>query len=297
MCLSKVEASVLWDQVLCRLCRLCVLGRGVRNRRNSRFDEKRRIDVADQKPAITDDTFKAMSMKQKHAPRNIGSLPAEPLTSPPAEMTLGEKPRKGVPLLTKSPRSPLETPQGKNGQCSAVCAFLPPLSKTYPHGTIRDAAFNHTVSSETASLLLAEFFMPVIEVLNLTDPRQPPVSVSHLASPRSLCRAALDGGEYMKALKACKGLLAAEKDNYDALCIAGEACSHLLAAQLADVASGVAKEGGPDWMEQSEKAFIKASETEPLRIEAWKGLVELFDGQGMHIRTRGKPFREKRSFV
>jgi len=87
----------------------------------------------------------------------------------------------------------------------------------------------------------------------------------------------------MKALKSCKGVLAAEKDNYDALCIAGEACSHLLTAQLADVASGTAKEGGPDWMEQSEKAFTKACETEPLRIEAWKGLVTLLDGQGAQI--------------
>lgn len=84
----------------------------------------------------------------------------------------------------------------------------------------------------------------------------------------------------MKALKLCKGVLTANKDSYDALVIAGGACSHLLAAQLADIARGEGKEGGPDWMEQSDKALSKASGVEPLRIDAWQALMKLHAGQG-----------------
>ena len=86
----------------------------------------------------------------------------------------------------------------------------------------------------------------------------------------------------MKALKLCKGVLGMDKNNYDALVIAGEACSRLLQAQLLEVSGEGAggRDGGPDWMEQSEKAFAKACDVEPNRIDAWQGMTTLYKDEG-----------------
>jgi hypothetical protein len=77
----------------------------------------------------------------------------------------------------------------------------------------------------------------------------------------------------MKALKMCKTALSIQKDCYDALDLAGRAALGLYQKQKRE---GGASETTPNWFDQSEKAFLKAAESDPHRKEAWQGLVKLY---------------------
>ncbi len=88
--------------------------------------------------------------------------------------------------------------------------------------------------------------------------------------------------DMIKALKMCKTALAIQKDCYDALDLAGRAALGLLQKQRRD---GAVAEASPNWFDQSEKAFLKATESDPLRKQAWQGLLKLYEQQGMGMRA------------